>query len=175
MISIPKTALFVLAAWQIAAAAPSSAPAAPAPVPAAAADLSTPQRAIAEFIAALNALDRNRYAAMFADDASLFFTGPPFPLRRVQGRARIMAYVGPLFDSLRAKGVRQGNVSPADMLFQTYGDTSVVTFHIAAGRDLDRRTFVLHRFGGRWRIVHLHASAVREAAAIARAPAPNGP
>jgi uncharacterized protein (TIGR02246 family) len=170
MISIPKMALLVLAAWQIGATV-QPAPARPAPAMAAAdaADLSTPEHAIAEFIAALNALDRDRYAAMFTDDASLFFTGPPFPLRRVQGRAQIMAYVGPLFDSARARGARQGDVRPADLLFQTWGDTSVVTFHIPAGQDLDRRTFVLRRSGGRWRIVHLHASAAREAAAVAPA------
>ena len=86
MISIPRTAIFALAAWPVAATALASAPASAAPVAAAAADLSTPQRAIAEFLAALNAHDRDRYAAMFTDDASLFFSGPLSPASSAKPR-----------------------------------------------------------------------------------------
>ena len=43
-----------------------------------------------------------------------------------------------------------------------FGDTAIVTFHLASSSaqspSLGRRTFVLRRIENRWRIVHLHAS-----------------
>ena len=123
----------------------------------AATDLSSPQRAMDEFFTALNSFDAGRYKATLAENATLFFTGPPFPIRRVQGRTEIMRLVTPLFDTARARGTK-GTVRPEDIEFQTWGDTSVVTFHISVGSGLDRRTFVLRRQYGRWRIEHLHAS-----------------
>jgi ketosteroid isomerase-like protein len=127
-------------------------------------DLSSPQRTMDSFFAALNSFDADSYSAMLTDDATLFFTGPPFPIRRVQGRAEIMKLVTPLFDNLRAKGTR-GTVAPEDLEFQTWSDTSVVTFHIPVGPALDRRTFVLRRQHGKWKIEHLHASVTREGTA----------
>jgi len=119
--------------------------------------LSSPKRTMDAFFVALNSFDAKGYAALLTDDASLFFTGAPFPLRRVQGRDEIMRLVAPLFDGARAKGAK-GTVVPHDILYQTWGDTSVVTFHIPVGSGLDRRTFVLRRLNGEWRIAHLHAS-----------------
>src|ERR1043165_2982457 len=63
-------------------------------------DLTSPQRAMNSFFAALNRFDARAYGTMLTDDATLFFTGPPFPIRRVQGRAAIMKLVTPLFDQL---------------------------------------------------------------------------
>lgn len=124
-------------------------------------DLSSPQRAMDSFFVALNSFNAKTYEAMLTNDATLFFTGPPFPIRRVQGRAEIMKLVTPLFDNLRAEGTK-GSVAPEDLAFQTWGDTSVVTFHIPVGSALDRRTFVLRRQQGQWRIAHLHASVTRD-------------
>jgi len=124
-------------------------------------DLSSPQRAMDSFFVALNSFDANGYAAMLTDDATLFFTGPPFPIRRVQGRAEIMRLVTPLFDTLKAKGIK-GTVAPDGIQYQTWGDTSVVTFDIPVGTALDRRTFVLKRVHGQWKIAHLHASVTRD-------------
>lgn len=140
---------------------PIARPSAPGP---SAPDLSSPQRAMDSFFLALNSFDANGYAAMLTDDATLFFTGPPFPIRRVQGRAEIMKLVTPLFDTLKAKGTK-GTVAPDGIEYQTWGDTSVVTFDIPVGAALDRRTFVLKRVRGQWKIVHLHASVTRDAPA----------
>jgi ketosteroid isomerase-like protein len=129
--------------------------------PPAAIDLSSPRRAMDSFFVMLNSFDANGYAAMLTDDATLFFTGPPFPIHRVQGRAAIMKLVRPLFDNLRMKGAK-GTVSPQGLEFQTWGRTSVVTFDIPVGSALDRRTFVLKRIHGQWKIAHLHASVTRD-------------
>jgi len=120
-------------------------------------DLSSPQQTMDAFFVALNSFDAKGYAALLTNDATLFFTGAPFPPTRVSGRDQIMKLVTPLLDNARAKGAK-GNVIPHDILFQTWGDTSVVTFHIPVGSALDRRTFVLRRLNGAWKIAHLHAS-----------------
>lgn len=124
-------------------------------------NLSSPQHAMDAFFSALNSYNVDAYGAMLTDDATLFFTGPPFPIRRVQGRSEIIKLVRPLFDGLRAKGAK-GTVKPQDLEFQTWADTSVVTFHIPVGSSLDRRTFVLRRLHGQWKIAHLHASVTRD-------------
>ena len=125
--------------------------------------------AVAEFIAALNAFDRDRIARAFADDATLFFPGAPFPAARVDGKAQVAAAFGRFFEALRARGLRQGNVAPRGLQIQLYGDVAIASFHLAGGQEIGRRTLVLRRIGGRWLIVHMHGSSLREAAP---APAP---
>lgn len=171
MQSVPITALLLSLAviWSSPGLADSLVQSAARHTPVSAPNLSSPQRAMDAFFAALNSFDAKRYEAMLADDATLFFTGPPFPIRRVQGRAEIMSLVAPLFEKAAARGTR-GMVVPADLEFQTWGDTSIVTFHIPAGSGLDRRTFVLRRQHGEWKIVHLHASVTHEGPA----PPPKG-
>jgi ketosteroid isomerase-like protein len=166
--SAAKRALFILAAFALpgtALAAPTT-PTAPT-APAAQVGEASPQAAVNAFIAAINRLDSVAMGRLFADGATVFFPGPPFPIRRIQGKAEVMRYFGRLFEALRARGVRQGNTAPADLVFQTWDDTSIATFHLNGGQDVGRRTLVLRRIGGRWLISHLHASAYR-----APAPAP---
>jgi ketosteroid isomerase-like protein len=129
--------------------------------------MSTPAGAVAAFVAAVNALDQQRYAATLADNVSVFFPGPPFPPRLVQGKAEVMGDVGRLFDALHAQGVRANNVAPAHLAFQTFRDLSIATFDIPGRQDVSRRTIVLQRIAGRWLIIHLHASSARDPAAEA--------
>ena len=165
--SISKLLLPLLAGIALAPAAQ----AAQAAVPAAPQPADAPvQAAIAEFIAALNAFDRDRLARAFADDATIFFPGPPFPAVRVDGKAQAMAGFGRFFDALRTRGLRQANVAPRGLQIQLMGDAAIATFHLAGGQEIGRRTLVLRRTGGRWLIVHMHGSSVRQAA-----PAPTPP
>jgi hypothetical protein len=46
---------------------------------------------------------------------------------------------------------------------QTLGDVALITFQTTNPNVTSRRTFVLRRDGGRWRIVHLHGSNIRAA------------
>jgi ketosteroid isomerase-like protein len=160
-LALAPAALAAQAAVTAVPAVPAGAPSADAPV----------RAAVAEFVAALNAFDRDRFARTFADDATAFFPGAPFPLRRVEGRAQVIANFGRFFELLRGRGIRQGNIIPRGLAVQLYGDTAIATFHLAGGQDIGRRTLVLRRIGGRWLIVHLHASSLREAAPAAT-PAP---
>ncbi len=165
----PKPLLPLLAILALAPAALAAQAATPA-VPVAGQSADAPVRAaVAEFIAALNAFDRDRIARAFADDATLFFPGAPFPAARVDGNVQVAAAFGRFFEALRARGLRQGNVAPRDLQIQLYGDVAIASFHLAGGQEIGRRTLVLRRTGGRWLIVHMHGSSLRQAAP---APAP---
>ena len=118
----------------------------------------TASAAAAEFIDAFNALDRGRFDALFAEDVTLFFPGAPFEVRRVDGREAVLKWFGKFFDAAGKRGGKL-NVQPADLHVQDYGSFAIVTFHLNGGDKVGRRTLVLRREAGAWRIVHLHASA----------------
>jgi ketosteroid isomerase-like protein len=48
--------------------------------------------AAAEFVAAFNGLDQARFDALWAEDAIVFFPQPPFPIRRVEGKAEVASW-----------------------------------------------------------------------------------
>ena len=160
-----------LAAQAATPAVPAGQPAADAPV----------RAAVAEFVNALNAFDAERLGRSFADDATGFFPGPPFPAARLQGRATIQNAFGQLFAALRQRGTRSAGLAPVGLGVQLYGDTAIATFHLMGQQEVGRRTLVLRRVGGRWLIAHMHASIApmqqRPAAAPARpaTPAPTPP
>ena len=52
------------------------------------------------------------------------------------------------------------SLEPKDLEVQMFTDAAVVSFHLEDGRALSRRTFVLAREEGSWKIIHLHASNV---------------
>lgn len=170
---LSKILLPLLAALALAPSALAAQAAVPAPPQAADAPV---RAAVAEFVAALNAFDRERLARAFADDATIFFPGAPLPMVRVEGKAQALGHFGRLFDRLRARGIRQGNVAPLGLAVQLYGDTAIATFHFAASQEVSRRTLVFRRIAGRWLIVHLHGSALRvETPAPPAAPALTAP
>ncbi|MDG2090137.1 MAG: nuclear transport factor 2 family protein [Gammaproteobacteria bacterium] len=51
-------------------------------------------------------------------------------------------------------------LDPLDLVIQLYGDAALATFHLIDGDALSRRSFVLAKRAGDWKIVHLHASNV---------------
>jgi uncharacterized protein (TIGR02246 family) len=112
---------------------------------------------LAAFVEAMNALDAERFALFFAEDATSFFPGAPHPARRVTGRAAIMAEFRGLFDHVRSQG-RRLSVSPQDLEIRRAGELAVATFHLGTPEKPQRRTMILQRRGGDWLIVHLHAS-----------------
>lgn len=117
----------------------------------------SPQAAAAEFVSAFNALDRDRFDPLFAEDVTLFFPSAPFEMRRVTGKAETLAWFGKFFDAVRKRSGKL-NIQPADLHVQDYGDMAIITFHLGNGEDIGRRTLVLRKKAGAWKIVHLHAS-----------------
>ena len=120
-----------------------------------------PEEAIRAFVSAFNALDGARFDALFAEDVTLFFPASPFPVRRTEGKKATLLWFGRFFDSLRMRGAGPG-IEPQDLQVQDYGDVAVASFHLGSGERVGRRTVVLRRQGGRWTIVHLHASSETE-------------
>jgi len=49
-------------------------------------------------------------------------------------------------------------LDPKDLLVQTDGQMALCTFHLEAPTNLARRTIVLIRRAGAWKILHIHAS-----------------
>jgi hypothetical protein len=52
------------------------------------------------------------------------------------------------------------SIQPKEMKIQMLGEVGIVTFHLEDPGLFGRRTVVFHKRGGRWLIVHLHASGI---------------
>lgn len=59
-----------------------------------------------------------------------------------------------------ASGPPYRRLDPKDLLVQTAGEMAVCTFHLELPTSLARRTVVLVRRSGAWKILHIHASNV---------------
>lgn len=129
--------------------------------------------AAAEFVAAFNDLDQPRFDALWAEDATVFFPQPPFPIRRVEGKAQVVGWFKRFMDGQRSAGKSPG-VDPRDLQIQMAGaESAIVSFHLgSAATAAARRTLVYRRDSTGWRIIHLHGSALRSEAASGNNPAP---
>ena len=132
-----------------------------APVPAGAeADV---RAALAVFLAAFENLDWDRFRQCFADDASVFFPAPS-PPTRADGRAGVEQAFTDVFAQIRRaapSGPPFQRLAAQDLQVEMLGaEAAVATFHLRNAERLARRTVVLRRRSGTWRIVHLHASNV---------------
>ena len=116
--------------------------------------------AVDAVVSGLEHLDADATVAPFADDATVFFPDLAGVPDRVEGKAAIRAVFQRLFDQLRKGGTTSMTLHAQDVRVDVLGAAAVVTFHLR-GAILSRRTFVLRRMRGAWRIVHLHASNVR--------------
>jgi ketosteroid isomerase-like protein len=97
----------------------------------------------------------------FADDAAVFFPSAQFAPMRVEGKANIARAFEAVFKPGRP--VPPGGrplIQPQDLKVQSFGEVAIVTFHLGTDAARGRRTFVLRRLDGHWRIVHLHASSI---------------
>ncbi len=116
--------------------------------------------AITAFIGAFNSLDWERFRALFADDATVFY--PHLRAERATTPAEVEEAWRRVFAGLRAHSGRTAppyqDLQPCDPHIQWLGDAAVLTFHLAAPGRLGRRTLVWRRTADGWRIAHLHAS-----------------
>ena len=116
--------------------------------------------AVAAVVSGLEHLDADATDAPFADDATAFFPDTAGVPARVDGKAAIHDVFARFFERLRAGGTTSMTLRAEDVRVDLAGNAAVVTFQLKGGI-LSRRTFVLRRVGGAWRIVHLHASNIR--------------
>jgi ketosteroid isomerase-like protein len=106
-------------------------------------------------------LDMPGFIECFAEDATVFFPGPEAPMR-YNGRQAVREQFQVVFDAIQGSstaGPPYHHLDPELLRVQLLGDdAAIVSFHLVGPSRLARRTFVLHREGRRWLIVHLHAS-----------------
>ena len=123
-----------------------------------------PAAVAGELVAAFNHLDTAAVSALLTEDATAFLPTPDHAAI-VRGRPAIVAALAPLFDAERQRhpGPEYLHLVAKDISARTFGDAAVVTFDVGSGELHSRRTLVLVRKGGRWKIEHLHASNVRTA------------
>jgi len=119
----------------------------------------TPDTLLQDFILAFDNLEWDRFRSFFADDATVFyprgFTG------RANGRPQFEANFRQVFEQIRAGRTQPPymHLQPRDLRIQSYGEIAIATFHLDDRPGvLNRRTIVLRRRKGQWKIVHLHAS-----------------
>jgi uncharacterized protein (TIGR02246 family) len=120
------------------------------------------RRTLQEFLTAFENLDMDRFMTFFANDASVFY--PRGTAQRVYGREAIQRYFAAVFEEIRGQQTHPPymHVDPKDLKIQVMGDTAVITFHLDdRPGTLNRRTIIMHRTKGVWKIVHLHASEVK--------------
>ena len=121
---------------------------------------SSPTQTIDAFLAALDNGDA-KIAELFTDDATVFFPMNDRPLR-ASGRGEIVSAFAVLF-AMPGYQKGRGMPKPEELRVQMLGEAALVTFQTTNPNVTSRRTFVLRRDGGSWRIVHLHGSNIRAA------------
>ena len=113
------------------------------------------------FIQAFDNLQWEQFRSFFADDATVF--NPRDVAPRANGRQEIEARFRSVFEQNRGNRSKPPymDLQPRDLRIQMFGDVAIATFHLDDRPGvLNRRTIVMHKQSGGWKIVHLHASEV---------------
>jgi ketosteroid isomerase-like protein len=108
------------------------------------------------FLGAFSRLDLDAMLVCFAPQATAFFP-VEHQRTRLDDMAAIAAAFAAVLAQLRTKRATGLPLVAENLIVQEWDDTAVATFHLR-GEHLSRRTLVLQRSAGEWRIVHLHAS-----------------
>lgn len=146
--------------------------AAATPAAAAAGPEAQVEAALRAFLTAFENCDLPAMAAAFAPEATSFdrTTMSPAgqasirldPWRRVAGPPPGMWAVA---ESLKktGSGPPYQRLDPQDLLIQASADMAVCSFHLTGPHLVGRRTIVMAKRPGGWKIIHLHASQVTDA------------
>jgi ketosteroid isomerase-like protein len=116
---------------------------------------------LSNFIQAFDNLDWEQFRGFFADEATVFY--PREVPGRATGREQIEAQFEKVFGQIRGNRSKPPymDLQPRDLSIQMFGDVAVATFHLDDRPGVvNRRTIVLHKNAGCWKIVHIHASEV---------------
>jgi ketosteroid isomerase-like protein len=113
------------------------------------------------FLAAFGNRDFAVFMPYFSDDATVFF--PPSaaaPSGRVRGRPSIEQAFKAVFARYPPRSTATPTpIAPQELLVEEFDDFAIVTFELGSSTARQRRTLILRRIEGSWRIVHLHGSA----------------
>ena len=125
--------------------------------------------ALMAFLKAFADCDLPRMEAAFAPDANCFdrtvmsargATGLRLDdWRRIAGMPPGMRKLAQTLPATQP-GPPYQSLDPQDLLVQATADMALCTFHLVSQHVLCRRTIVMARRGGAWKILHIHASNV---------------
>jgi ketosteroid isomerase-like protein len=108
------------------------------------------------FFRAVESRDLDRITPYFEEDAQMFSPLGTYPAR-LDGGAAIMEQFKAINEALKQMPTPI-QIDPQEMVVREFGDIALVTFHLKLSGPLHRRSFVLRKRDGRWRIAHIHAS-----------------
>lgn len=115
------------------------------------------------FVSAFNNFQWTTFRESFSDEATIFY---PYwdQAKRVKGREEIeKAWLTIFPEFTDPTNTRKLQIDPKDINIQIYGKTAIVSFHLGDGlKTLSRRTLVMVKEKGIWKIAHLHASSVSD-------------
>ena len=121
----------------------------------------TPRDVVQLFVGAFNHLDADAMRPLFAENATAFLPMPQHAAR-IEGRETMLAILKLLLDADRERRKGQPlSLEAKDLAIQSFDRTAIATFDVGTADVHSRRTLVMELRGGRWVIVHLHASNVR--------------
>jgi ketosteroid isomerase-like protein len=108
------------------------------------------------FFRAVESRDLDRITPYFEEDAQMFSPLGTYPAR-LDGRAAIMEQFKAISEALKQMRTPI-RIDPQEMVVREFADIALVTFHLKLPGPLHRRSFILRKRDGRWRIAHIHAS-----------------
>ncbi len=118
-------------------------------------------KSVNNFVTAFNNFNWNSFRKSFTDDATIFY---PYwsEARRIQGRQDIeKAWLTIFPEFVDVNNTRKLQITPKDIHLQLHQENAIVSFHLGDGiNSLSRRTLLLIKEKGSWKIAHLHASSV---------------
>ena len=111
-----------------------------------------------QFLAAVMSQNHERIMAFFNDDAQMFSPLGTYAAR-LDGRAAIGKQFESIMEAIKSQPGGGLKIEPQDIEARELApNVALVTFHLRLPGPLHRRSFVMTRGAGGWRIAHIHAS-----------------
>jgi ketosteroid isomerase-like protein len=108
------------------------------------------------FLRAVESHDLDRITPYLEEDAQMFSPLGTYPAR-LDGRAAVMEQFKAISEAMKQMPTPI-RLDPQELVVREFGDVALVTFHLKLPGPLHRRSFILRKRDGRWRIAHIHAS-----------------
>ena len=111
-----------------------------------------------QFLNAVMSQKLDSILGFFGDDAQMFSPLGTFA-SRLDGKGAIGKQFQSILDAVKNQFAGGLKIEPKDLSARELADNVVlITFHLQLPGPLHRRTFVMTKSGGTWRIAHIHAS-----------------
>lgn len=119
-------------------------------------DIQDIELTLSNFLDALSKGEKDRFESMFTEDNTVF---SPFPW--AIERSTVQESFAQLFEMLnsRPSGQSGAGLQPGNLDIDVFGNVAIITFHLNNNPNtLGRRTVIMIKEMGSWKVQHLHAS-----------------